>query len=67
MSEGCWFFKNEKASFQEQIFSFEGISSKLFKSKKRQYLRLEAKIDKIKTTSFSQTFKVPGNTVLLFF
>ena len=61
---------NDKASFQEQRFDYEGISSKHIecsKAKKRQYLGLEAKIDKSKTTLFSQTFKVPENKAPLFF
>ena len=39
----------------------------MFKSKKRQYLGLEAKIDKSKATLFYQTFKVPENKYPYFF
>ena len=64
------YFKNDKASFQEQRISFKGISSKhtnCSKAKKNQYLGLEAKIDKSKDNIFSQTFKVQENQVRLFF
>ena len=40
---------------------------RLLKSKNRQYLGLEAKNDKSKTTLYSQTFKVRENKVSLFF
>ena len=39
----------------------------LIKSTDRQYLGLEAEIDKTKTTLYSQTFKVAENKVPLFF
>ena len=64
------YFKDVKASFQEQRFEFEGISSKYMdcsKGNKRQYLGLEAKMDKCKTTLFSQSFEVPCIKVPLFF
>ena len=56
-------FPGTEICLQKDFFQTHG----LFKSKKRQHFGFEAKIDKSKTTLFSQTFKVPGNTVPLFF
>ena len=71
MSEGCWFFT------LKIIIQFPGTEIRLrrdflqthrvLKSKNRQYLGLESKIDKSKVTLFSKTCKVSENNVLLLF
>ena len=64
------YFKNDYANFWGEKLSKQGIlaqTCRLVKSINRQYLSLEAKNDKSKTTLFSQTFKVPENKVPLLF
>ena len=55
------YFKNDKASFQEQWFSLEGISAKLLDWSKTQIANTSAKEQKMKKnkgTLFSGTFEV---------
>ena len=61
MSEGCQFITLK--NFLTGNFS---KICKLVKSTHCQYLDMEAKNEKIKTTLFSQTFEVPESKVPLF-
>ena len=71
MSEGYSFFtlKMTMQTLGNRDFLTVDFSQicKLEKSTNCQYLGLEAKNEKSKTTLFSQTFEVPENKVPLFF
>ena len=63
------YFRNDNADFREQGFSLQMISAThedWSKSTNSQYHCLKAKIEKSKTTIFSQTFEVADSKVPLF-